>query len=121
MMGLRVYSKQEGNIMADLILTAEQALVVRQAKDKTIQVRDPAGRLLAEITPEWNQEFIAELKRRAASRGPWFTGAQVQAHLKALEEEWARTGGFDEAYMRAFLDRVHQADPGHYHDERRPS
>ena len=107
--------------MSELILTAEQALVVRQAKDKTIKVRDPAGKLVAEITPEWHQEFIGELKRRAASRGPWFTGAQVQAHLKALDEEWARTGGFDQAYMRAFLDRLRQADPGHYHDVRRTS
>jgi hypothetical protein len=100
--------------MAEIVLTAEQAQVIRSAMDKPIQVRDPAGKLLAEIVPEWNQEFLGELKRRAASQGPWFTGEQVQARLQALKEEWDRRGGFGEAHMRAFLDDLNQADPGSY-------
>jgi hypothetical protein len=32
--------------------------------------------------------------------------------LRALQEEWDRTGGFDEAYMHAFLERLDAADPG---------
>jgi uncharacterized protein YmfQ (DUF2313 family) len=107
--------------MAELILTAEQALVLRQSMKETIQVRDPCGQLLAEIAPERNHEFLAELKRRAASPGPWFSSAQIQARLNSLQEEWDRRGGFDEEYMRAFLERCNQADPGHYRDERSAS
>jgi hypothetical protein len=64
-------------------------------------------------TPKLTPEMIAELKRRAASPGPWYTSAQVQARLRALQEEWDRTGGFDEAYLREFLARLNAADPGH--------
>ncbi len=65
------------------------------------------------MDPELTPEMIAELKRRAASPGPFFTGEQIQARLKALEEEWDRTGGFDEEYVRQFLARLDTADPGH--------
>jgi len=37
----------------------------------------------------------AEVKQRGKSPGPFFTGAQVQARLQALQTEWDRTGGFD--------------------------
>ena len=63
--------------------------------------------------PELTPEMIAELKRRAESPGPWYWGEQVQARLRALQEEWDRTGGFDEVYMREFLARLDKADPGH--------
>ncbi len=98
--------------MPELILTEEQAKVVAQAQG-TVAVRDTGGRLLGHIEPMLSPEEIAELNRRAASRGPWYTGAQVQARLRALQEEWDRTGGFDETYMRQFLARLNAADPGH--------
>jgi hypothetical protein len=104
--------------MAELILAEEQAQVFRRAMAKAIQVRDPTGKLLAEIAPECNLEFLAELKRRAASPGPWFSSSQVQARLKALQEEWEHTGGFDETHMHAFLEPLDQTDPGHYRYER---
>jgi hypothetical protein len=65
------------------------------------------------IPPEFTPEMTAELKRRAAGPGPFFTSEQVQARLRALQEEWDRTGGFDETYMREFLARLDAADPGH--------
>jgi hypothetical protein len=37
----------------------------------------------------------------------------VQARLRDLQEEWDRMGGFDETYMRAFLDRLNASNPGH--------
>jgi hypothetical protein len=37
----------------------------------------------------------------------------VQARLQALQAEWDRLGGFDEAYMREFLARLNQSDPGY--------
>jgi uncharacterized protein YmfQ (DUF2313 family) len=96
----------------EVILTDEQAKIVAQALGP-VKVRDARGSILGHIEPKLTPEMIAELKRRAASPGPFYTGAQVQARLQALQEEWDRTGGFDEAYMRAFLERLNAADPGH--------
>ena len=62
------------------------------------------------LTPE----EIAELKREAASPGPWYSGQQVAARLRELEKEWERTGGFDEAYMHTFIARLDEEDPGHF-------
>jgi uncharacterized protein YmfQ (DUF2313 family) len=98
--------------MAELILTEEQAKVIAQAWGP-VTVRDGRGNVLGRIEPALTPEKIAELKRRAASPGPWYTGQQVQARLRALQEEWDRTGGFDETYMREFLARLNEADPGH--------
>ena len=98
--------------MTRLILTAEQARVVAGAIEP-IQLCDPAGRALATIQPLVSAEELAEAKKRAASPGPWYTGAQVQARLRALQEEWDRTSGFDEAYLGAFLRGMNAADPGH--------
>src|SRR5262249_568911 len=107
------FGGKEGTLMVQVILTEEQARLFREAVGQRVQLGDPRGKVLAQIEPEMNPEFLAELKRRAASPGPWYTGAQVQARLHALQEEWDRTGGFDEAYMRAFLQRLNAADPGH--------
>ncbi len=92
--------------MTPIVLTEEQARIVSQAQ-AAIPVCDANGKVLGHIEPiELTPEQIAEAKRRAASPGPWYTGEQVQAHLRALEEEWQRTGGFDESHMRAFLARL---------------
>jgi uncharacterized protein YmfQ (DUF2313 family) len=98
--------------MADLVLTEEQAKIVAQAHGP-LTVRDVRGNLLGRLEPELTAEMIAELKRRARSPGPRYTGAQVQARLQALQEEWDRTGGFDKAYMHEFLKRLDETDPGH--------
>jgi hypothetical protein len=98
--------------MPELILTQEQARVVSQSLGP-VTVRDTNGQLLGYLEPKLTPEMIAELKRRVASPGPWYTGAQVQARLKALQEEWDRTGGFDEAYAREFVKRLNATDPGH--------
>jgi hypothetical protein len=98
--------------MPDVILTEEQAKAVAQSLGPVL-VRDPNGKVLGHLDPKLTPEMIAELKRRAASPGPWYTGEQVHARLLALQEEWDRTGGFDEAYMREYLKRLDEADPGH--------
>jgi hypothetical protein len=56
-------------------------------------------------------EMVEECKRRLASDGPWYTGEQVEADLRALQAEWDRTGGFDETYMYAFLERLRSGGP----------
>jgi uncharacterized protein YmfQ (DUF2313 family) len=98
--------------MPEVILTEEQARIVSQAFG-TVTVRDATGKVLGHIEPKLSPEMIAELKRRAASPGPFFTGEQVQSRLQALQEEWDRTGGFDEAYMQEFLAQLDADDPGH--------
>ena len=99
--------------MVQITLTEEQARVVQQSQVEPLQLCDPHGKVLRTIEPEYTKEYIAELKRRAAAPGPRFTGAQVQARLQALQQEWDRTGGFDEVYMTEFLARLDAADPGH--------
>lgn len=98
--------------MPELILTEDQAKIVTQALGP-VTVRDATGNVLGHIEPKLTPEMIAELKRRAASPGPRYTGEQVQARLRALQEEWDRTGGFDKAYMRDLLKRLNEEDPGH--------
>src|SRR5689334_11630295 len=98
--------------MPELILTEEQAKTVAQALGPVL-VRDLNGKVLGHVEPKLTPEMIAELKRRAASPGPWYTSEQVHARLEALQAEWDRTGGFDLAYMREFLKRLNEADPGH--------
>jgi hypothetical protein len=98
--------------MHEITLTDEQARLVTFAFGP-VRVRNSEGELIGHIEPKFTPEAIAELKRRARSPGPFFTGEQVQARLRALEEEWDRTGGFDENYMDEFLARVDAADPGH--------
>ena len=55
-------------------------------------------------------DLVEEYQRRRHSQEPTFTGQQGQAHLQALQAEWDRTGGFDEAYMHAFLQRLRVED-----------
>ena len=98
--------------MQQIVLTAEQVEIVSQALAPVI-VCDATGKVLGHIEPKLTPEKIQELKRRAASPGPRYTGEQVQARLQALQQEWDRTGGFDEAYMHEFLKRLDVADPGH--------
>ena len=97
--------------MAELVLSDEQARIVSQST-KPISVRDGQGRVLGQLEPELTPQMIAELKRRLASPGPWYSSEQVESRLKALQEEWDRLGGFDEAYMKEFLRRLNDADPG---------
>jgi hypothetical protein len=97
--------------MVQLILTEEQVRLMREALGKPVQLCDPTGKVLVRIEPEMNQEFLAELKRRAAQPGPRYTGEQVRRHLQALQEAWDREGGFDEARMRVLLEEIRSKDP----------
>ena len=96
--------------MVRVVLTEEQIRALSDAQE-SVQLCDAKGNVLRIIGPEWNKETLIELKRRA-SKGPWYSGKQVQARLQALQEEWDRTGGFDETYMKKFLDQLNAADPG---------
>jgi hypothetical protein len=82
--------------------------LIARASPGVVHFEDNGGKTMPEISPE----MIQELKRRAATPGPRYTGAQVQARLRALQEEWDHTGGFDLAHMQDVLKRLNDADPG---------
>lgn len=98
--------------MPELVLTEEQRQVAAQALGP-LPVRDGRGQIMGHFEPKLTPELIAELKRRARAPGPRYTSPQVSARLRALQEEWDRRGGFDEAYMREYLRRLNQDDPPH--------
>jgi len=95
--------------MVQLILTEEQARTLRQAQE-TVQLCDPRGIVLGRFQPEYGEELIAELRRRAAAPGPRFTGEQVRSHLRALQEAWDREGGFDRERMIQLLQELRAQD-----------
>ena len=100
--------------MSRLVLNEEQMQIVKDLK-VPVDVYDPCGRALGTLEPLFTPEQIAELKRIARSPGPRYSGKQVQARLKAFEEEWERTGGFDEKYGMEFMAKLNAADPGKWH------
>ena len=61
--------------MPEVILSEEQARVVGEAFGPVV-VRDPKGNVIGHLEPKLTPEQIAELKRRAESPGPWYTGEQ---------------------------------------------
>ncbi|AMV28640.1 hypothetical protein VT84_29820 [Gemmata sp. SH-PL17] len=99
--------------MPEIVLTEEQAKQLAGAV-APVEVKDSAGRVVGRLDPVLTPEFIAELKRRAATPGPRYSGVQIQARLQALQTEQDRIGRFDAEYAKAFLDRLEQADPGTY-------
>jgi hypothetical protein len=98
--------------MIQIVLNEEQVKQLRLAVG-TVELCDTHGKVVALLDLPLSPEEIEELKRRARSPGPWFTGEQVQARLRALQEEWDRTRGFDESYLKQYLDQLDAADPGH--------
>ena len=89
--------------MTQIILTPEQAKAYHQAKEP-VQVCDAQGKVLGTLPPDYSAEFIAELKRRAASPGPWYLGQDIQAMFRFLEEAQAKEGEFDEKRLNELLD-----------------
>src|SRR5688572_4900053 len=97
------------NTMTKIILTDQQVKILSQATTP-VPVCHPMGAVLGTLDPEQRPEFIAELKRRAASPGPWFSGEQVQRHLAGLDEAWKREGPFDEGRMLELLEQLRALD-----------
>jgi hypothetical protein len=94
--------------MPEITLTEEQAQLVRQAGE-SVAIRDPDGEIVIVIDPL----DVAALRRHRGRRGngpPTIPWANVCEHMKALEAEWDRTGGFDEAYAREFVEKLRQQD-----------
>ena len=98
--------------MTQIILTPDQMKLYHEAKEP-FQVCDTEGKVLATVMPEYSVKFIAEMKRRAASPGPWFTHDDVQAMFRMLEDTEAKEGKIDEARLDALLDEFGKQH-GHY-------
>jgi hypothetical protein len=92
--------------MKFITLTTEQAQIVLQSGEP-IEVLDGQGRTVGHITPltPADIEVIEVSKRRLAAGGPRIPSAQVQAHLRRLEEI-RQSEGMDEAKMRELLRRM---------------
>lgn len=101
--------------MPEIVLTEEQTKQLAGGFLPVV-VKDAAGRVLGRLEPTLSAEMVAELKRRAAGPGPFYTGDQMRARLQALEAEWQRVGGFDVGYALEFVKRLNQQDPGHTPD-----
>ncbi len=105
--------------MPEIVLTDEQAKQLAGAVTP-VEVKDTAGRVVGHLEPVLPPEFIAELKRRAATPGPRYSGAQVVAMLDALQAERDRIGPFDAAYAQEFVAQLEQAEPDKYGPKRAP-
>lgn len=98
--------------MTQIILTPDQMKLYHQAKEP-LQVCDTEGKVLATVMPDHSAEFIAEMKRRAASPGPWFTQDDIQAMFRMLEETEAKEGKIDKARLDSLMDEF-EKHHGHY-------
>jgi hypothetical protein len=92
--------------MTHIVLTEDQVHVVRTA-GAIVEVRDTQGRTIAHLTPldAADVEAIERWKHRKPSEKPLIPSAQVQAHLRRLEEI-RQEEGMDETKMLALLRRM---------------
>jgi hypothetical protein len=98
--------------MPEIVLTEEQAQILAGAKTAVV-IRNPNGTAVGTIDPK-EAAIIAEAKRRLATPGPRYSGAQVLAMLDALQAERNRIGSFDAAYAMEFVERLEKSDPEKY-------
>jgi antitoxin (DNA-binding transcriptional repressor) of toxin-antitoxin stability system len=92
--------------MKHITLTAEQAAIVREAGE-ALDVRDEHGLPLARLTPlsQADIEMILKCRATRAKGNPKIPSAQVQAHLRRLEEI-RQSKGMDEVKMKDLLRRM---------------
>jgi hypothetical protein len=90
-----------------------EALLDTVDTTRPVVIKTADGRVLGTVGPVFSSEQIAALKAKVRT-GPSYSGGQMQAQLKALDAEWARTGGFDHEYMTAFLAKLSETDPDTY-------
>src|SRR5262245_59644108 len=99
--------------MPEIMLTEEQAKQLAGTVAR-VEVKDNFGRVIGYVDPLPTPEFIAEMKRRAATPGPRYSGAAVRAMLDALQAERDRIGPFSAEYAKEFVARLEQSDPAKY-------
>ena len=105
--------------MREIVLTEEQSRILSGPPLRVV-FKDPTGRVVGEMDPLPDPAWIAEMKRRAAGPGPWYTGAAIRAMFDALEAERERIGPFSVEYLDQFVKRLEESDPARYGPEARP-
>jgi hypothetical protein len=93
-------------MLKHITLTPEQARVIQETTH-FVEVRDEQGKTVGNLTlltPE-DYEAIEHYKRTRGHNRPGIPSAQVQAHLRRLEEI-RRDEGMDEAKMLDLLARM---------------
>lgn len=94
--------------MSHIVLTEEQGRIIANA-DQPVEVRDCQGKWLGRIDPE-EAAIVEEVLRRRNAPRVTIPGSKVGEHLRALQTEWDRLGGFDKEYMHRFLDELRSRD-----------
>jgi hypothetical protein len=94
--------------MPHITLTEEQAKIIAQT-EAAVEIRDPNGNWLGRIDPR-EAALVAEVLRRRGEPRKCVPAATVEDHLRALNAEWERTGGFDRQHMLAFLENLRSKD-----------
>jgi hypothetical protein len=94
--------------MPHITLTEEQVNVVVQA-GTPVEIRAPNGHWLGRIDPA-EAALVADILRRRGQPRPCVPAEKVEAHLRALQAEWDRLGGFDRQYLLAFLEKLRAKD-----------
>jgi hypothetical protein len=100
-------------MMPEILLTEEQTKQLTGTVSR-VEGKDAFGRVVGYIDPLPSPEFIAEMKRRAATPGPRYSGTSVLAMLDALQAERDRIGPFSVEYMEEFVERLEKSDPAKY-------
>jgi hypothetical protein len=92
--------------MKHIVLTTEQAQVVREAGE-AIEVRDECGRTVAHLAPlpAADIEAIERSKRLRGKLGPRVPSHEVQSHLRRLGE-LRQAQDMDETKMLDLLHRL---------------
>lgn len=92
--------------MTAMILTEEQEKLIAQVAEP-VEVRDTRGRFLGVFSPvsPADADALAQVRKARAAGGPRIPSAQVQAHLRRLNEI-RQTEPLDEARMLELLRRM---------------
>lgn len=87
--------------MDQITLSEEQANLLAKSIEP-LELLDPQGNVVGQVIPKQLAEIIERSRQVANSNQPRYSTDEVLAELAALDEEWARTGGFDHQYMQEF-------------------
>ena len=72
--------------MTAIVVTEEQATIIKSSPTG-VELRSPKGECLGIFKHHgWDEEDIQLALQRRASGGPYYTTAEVLAHIKSLED-----------------------------------
>ena len=76
--------------MTSIVVTEEQVKIIKSSP-RGVEVHGPEGECLGVFKHQgWNEEDIQMALKSRASGGPYYTTAEVLAHLESLEDREKR-------------------------------